>query len=152
MQLTQLLTEGGDAMVNDAFLAVQRSHLKSYEQHGADQTRQRLRDLFILTTRAVADRKLGPMVAHAEAIAAARYAAGFDLWEVQTAFNVLEEAIWMRIIKELPPAEYAEALGLVSTVLGAGKDALARAYVSLASKSKAPTLDLQSLFSGAAGD
>jgi hypothetical protein len=37
-------------------------------------------------------------------------------------------------------------------VLGAGKDALARAYVSLASKSKAPTLDLQSLFSGAAGE
>ncbi|MHB8839204.1 MAG: hypothetical protein ACYC7F_09665 [Gemmatimonadaceae bacterium] len=52
---------------------------------------------------------------------------------------------------ELPPAQYAEALGLMSTVLGAGKDALARTYVSRASKSRAPTLNLQSLFTGAVG-
>lgn len=112
---------------------------------------QRLRDLYILTMRAVGDRKLGPIVAHAETIAQERYAQGFDLWEGQTAFNVLEEAIWNRIIKELPPTSYAEALGLVSTVLGAGKDSLARASVSLASKTKAPTLNLRSMFSGAAG-
>lgn len=146
MTLHELLHQHGEAIVNDAMDAVERSHLKSYAQSGADATRQRLRDLYILTVRAIADRQLGAIIAHAEAIAQARFAAGFDLWEVQTAFNVLEEAIWLRIIKELPPADYAEALGLVSTVLGAGKDALARAYVSLASKSRAPTLNLQSLF------
>jgi hypothetical protein len=70
---------------------------------------------------------------------------------VQTAYNVLEEAIWLRILKDLQPAQYAEALGLVSTVLGAGKDALARTYVSLASKAKAPSLNLQSLFAGSGG-
>ena len=79
-----------------------------------------------------------------------RYTAGFDLWEVQTAFNVLEEAIWVRVFKSVPPDALAEALGLVSTVLGAGKDTLARKYVSLASKTKAPSLNLQSLFSGGA--
>jgi hypothetical protein len=60
--------------------------------------------------------------------------------------NVLEETLWRRILKKLPPDEFARALGLVSTVFGAGKDALARRYVSLASKAKAPSLDLQKLF------
>jgi hypothetical protein len=91
------------------------------------------------------------MVAHTDSIARERFASGFDLWEVQTAFNVLEEAIWVHILKELPPTEYAEALGLVSTVLGTGKDTLARRYVSLASKTKASTLNLQSLFTGMEG-
>ncbi len=151
MELLQLLHDRGESIVDDAFRAVERSHLKSYEQTGMERARQRLRDLFVLTARAVADKQLGPIVAHAETIAGERFASGFDLWEVQTAFNVLEEAIWLRIIKELSPAQYAEALGLVSTVLGAGKDALARAYVSLASKTRAPALDLHSLFSGAVG-
>ena len=44
--------------------------------------------------------------------------------------------------------ELARALGLVSTVLGAAKDSLARAYVSLASQTKAPSLDLSALFKG----
>ncbi len=51
-------------------------------------------------------------------------------------------------MRNTPPDELAEALGLVGTVLGAAKDALARAYVSLAGKSKAPSLDLSALFEG----
>jgi hypothetical protein len=40
----------------------------------------------------------------------------------------------------------AEAAGLLTTVLGAGKDALARTYVSLASEQHVPSLDLGALF------
>jgi hypothetical protein len=92
------------------------------------------------------------MIDHSGTVARERFSAGYDLWEVQTAFNVLEEIIWQRILRELPPAEYAEALGLVSTVLGTGKDTLARVYVTLASKSRTPTLDLRSLFTGTEGN
>jgi hypothetical protein len=99
----------------------------------------------------VKEKNLGPMIAHVETVARDRFEAGFGFWEVQTAFNVLEEAIWTRILKELPPADYAEALGLISTVLGTGKDTLARRYVSLASKTKAPSLNLHSLFTGTEG-
>ena len=70
---------------------------------------------------------------------------------ISRAHIMSKEAIWPSIMKELPPDEQAEALGLESTVLGAGKDALARKYVSRASKSKASSLDLRSLFSGIAG-
>ena len=151
MNLNELLHERTGAIIENASEAMARAHLRNYEKSGTEHTHQRLKALLVLTTRAVKERNLGPMVAHADSIARERFASGFDLWEVQTAFNVLEEAIWTHILKELPPTEYAEALGLISTVLGTGKDTLARRYVSLASKTKASSLNLQSLFTGMEG-
>src|SRR3990172_6490923 len=151
MSLFQMLQDHSSEILAEATESMHRSHVKHYESVGPEHTHQRLKALYVLTVRAVKERNLGPMIAHAETVARERFASGFDLWEVQTAFNVLEEAIWGRILKELAPAGYAEALGLISTVLGAGKDTLARQYVSLASKSKAPSLNLQSLFTGTDG-
>jgi hypothetical protein len=151
MTLNELLHERSALIIDTAAEAMSRAHLKSYEKSGIEHTHQRLKALLVLTTRGVKERNLGPMVAHADSIARERFASGFDLWEVQTAFNVLEETIWIHILKELPPTEYAEALGLVSTVLGTGKDTLARRYVSLASKTRASSLNLQSLFTGMEG-
>ena len=76
---------------------------------------------------------------------------GVDLSEVQRAYNVLEEVIWWRILKHLPAEQQGEALGLVGTVLGSGKDTLARKYVSLATQTHTPSLDLKALFSGTDG-
>jgi hypothetical protein len=148
MDLYTFLEDRSTGILHDALEALRRAHLQHYEKSGPDQTHQRLRALFVLTARAVKERNLGPMTAHAETIARERFASGFDLAEVQTAFNVLEEIIWQRLLRDAPPADLAEALGLVSTVIGTGKDTLARVYVSLASKSKAPSLDLHSLFTG----
>ena len=41
-----------------------------------------------------------------------------------------------------------EAIGLLTTVLGFGKDAVARKYLSLACKRHVPSLDLSALFAG----
>jgi len=151
MDLMKLLQDSTEETLGAAEGAMERTHLKGYEMAGREQTHQRLKALYVLTVRGVKERNVGPMIAHAATIARERFASGFDLSEVQTAFNVLEEAIWRRILKGLPPVDYGEALGLVSTVLGAGKDALARMYVSLASKTKAPSLRLQHLFAGTEG-
>lgn len=151
MDLYKFLEDRSADILTDAQNALSIARLKSYDKSSPEQRNQRLRALFVLTARAVKERNLGPLVAHAEHVGRERFNAGFDLWEVQSAFNVLEEAIWGRLLKETPPAELAEALGLVSTALGAGKDSLARVYVSLASKTKAPSLNLHSLFTGAGG-
>lgn len=151
MTIIQLLKDRTDDILSHAFQATSRAHLKSYETAGAEETRQRLQALYQLVVQRVSERNLTPMRLYAKTIAGERFGSGFDLWEVQTAFNVLEEHIWLYILKELPPTERADALGLVSTVLGVGKDTLARTYVSLASKNKAPSLDVQHLFSGTEG-
>ena len=56
--------------------------------------------------------------------------------------------MWRRVVAATPPDELAEAVGLLTTVLGFGKDALARKYVSLSSERHVPSLDLSALFGG----
>lgn len=149
--ITHFLQNHAGEILAEARQAMERAHLKNYEKIGREKTHQRLRELFDLVTRCIHERNLTPMCAQAKIIATERFEAGFDLSEVQTAFNVLEEAIWMRIMNEVPPPQLAEALGLVGTVLGAGKDTLARSYVSLATRSHAPSLNMPELFAGTEG-
>jgi hypothetical protein len=148
MTLPELLHARSHDILTSAFESMRTVHATHYEQAGDEHLHQRLKALLTLLVRGIKERNLGPMIAHAESVAEERFTAGFDLWEVQTAFNVLEESVWRIVLKELPAQEYAEALGLISTVIGAGKDALARKYVSLATKTKSPALDMSRLFSG----
>ncbi len=103
MDLSQFLHDRMGANIASAEETLRRAHLRNYEKEGAEHVHQRLKALYVLTVRAVKERNLGPMVAHADTIARDRFNAGYDLWEVQTAFNVLEEVIWSNIMKELPP-------------------------------------------------
>ena len=151
MTTAEFLTRERDAIVDAAEAALARTHARPYESAGASETRQRLEALFDHLLDALRSRELGPIVAYAEQVAQKRFNSGYDLSEVQTAFNALEEATWSRVFAELQPTQFAEALGLVSTILGAAKDALARNYVSLATNTHAPSLDLQALFAGTEG-
>jgi hypothetical protein len=151
MKLQQLLQAQENSIIDEAAVALERSRLKHYAAAGEGWNRERLTDLFGLTRDCVANRDLVPMIDHMETIAQQRFSAGFDIHEVQTAVNVLKESVWRHISQNLEANEQAEAFGLVGTVLGAGKDALARAYVSLASQSKAPSLNLSALFAGTDG-
>lgn len=147
--LARLLEKSRDEMVAAATEALMRAHLQHYETSGVELNRQHLSRLFDLTLECVKTMSLIPIIEYAHQVARERHRDGFDLQEVQTAFNVLEEIIWKRITAELPPQEYPEAFGMTSTVLGAGKQALAVEYVALASH-KRQSLDLTALFEGVA--
>lgn len=144
----EVLTQEGDAIVDAAANALERSGLRHYAEAGPDAARDRLEQLYSLVVASVSARDLVPMIEHSTRIAHERFDAGFDISEVQTAFNVLEEAIWVSVIEATAPRDLAEALGLVGTVLGAGRDALACTYVSLATHQHVPSLDLSALFRG----
>jgi hypothetical protein len=142
----EVLTHEADAIVESAATAL--SDIRHYAEAGPDVARDRVRQLLALVVESVSTRDLVPMIDHATRIAQERFDAGFDIREVQTAFNVLEEAIWVKVIDATPPRDLAEALGLVGTVLGAGRDALACTYVSLATHQHVPSLNLSALFRG----
>lgn len=146
MDLDQLLAEERTLIVQDAWRSV--AMLKHYERDGKEATRERVEALFDHVAEAVRMRDLCELLDYAEHIAKERFDANFELSEVQTAFFMLEEAIWRRVLARIPPAGLAEALGLVGTAIRRGKDAFARAYVSLANQSRAPSLDLSDLFKG----
>lgn len=149
MTINDLLAQREASILEQAFQAASR--VESYRAAGEQVTRDRLRRLYHLTADAVHMHNVTDLVAHASHVARERHDAGVGLSDVQTAFNVLEEAIWTHALRELPPAELAEALGLVATALGLGKDALGREYVSLASRTAAPSLELGALFKGTQG-
>ncbi|HSW53763.1 MAG TPA: hypothetical protein VLH59_01620 [Ignavibacteriaceae bacterium] len=148
MKLHEILVNNQTDIINEAFYSLERSHLKHYDTSRADENWQRLAKLFDLTLNGIKTRSLIEMVTYSEKIAKERYESGFNLHEVHTAYNVLEESIWKAIVKEVDSTELAESLGLIGTVLGTGKEALAIAYVSLASKQKVKSLNLTQLFKG----
>ena len=148
VDVIEVLSTEGDAILDRAALALERSHLRHYAEAGPEASRERLGQLLALVVESISHRDLVPMIDHATHVANDRFAAGFDIREVQTAFNVLEEAIWDRVVDAIPPRDLAQAIGMVGTVLGTGKDTLARTYVSLASHQHVPSLDLSALFRG----
>ena len=148
MDVAVLLENARPQVLDEAYAALESSHIAHYEAAGEPLTRQRLGDLHDLVVSSIRDRDLSPVVTYAETVAAERFHSGFDISEVQTAFNCLEESMWRRLVADEPQAELAEAIGLLSTVLGAGKDALARTYVSLAGHRHVTSLDLSALFHG----
>jgi len=148
MDVVGMLRDAETEIIDAAAAALARSHQSHYDKAGAEEDRERLDALFDVVVRAIADRQLGAIVAYAGTIAAERFTAGFDIAEVQTAFNVLEEAMWRTVVAGTPKEDLAESIGLLSTVLGAGKDALAIAYVRLATREHVGSLDLTALFEG----
>lgn len=148
IETAELLSGHRAAILDSAEAGLRRVHAGHYEQAGEPEVRARLEALFDRLLTALTRRDLGPVVVYAQKVAEQRFESGYDLAEVQSAFNALEEATWSRLLALVEPSGLAESLGLVSTIFGAAKDALARRYVSLAAHAHAPSLDLRALFSG----
>lgn len=151
MNLITLMENERETIVDVATESLSRSRLVHYEEDGIDEGRLRLERVFDISLNSIKERTLIPVIEHAHRIAEERFQAGYDLSEVQTAINVLEEALWRRVVAMTPPEELAESVGLMSTVLGTMKDELARKYVELASHQKAPSLNLSAMFKGTYG-
>lgn len=146
MDIHDLLAGERTLIVEEAWRSCVR--LTHYRRDGDEVTRQRLEMLIDHVARAIRMRDLGELLDYSERIAKQRFDAGFDLSEVQTAFFMLEDAIGRRALVRIPPADLAEALGLVGTAIRRGMDAFARGYISLANRARAPSLDLSDLFKG----
>jgi hypothetical protein len=146
MDIHDLLEEDRTLIVEDAWRSVLL--LTHYQRDGKEATRQRLETLYDHVARAIRVRDLGELLDYAERIAKRRLEASFELSEVQSVFFMLEEAIGRRALARLDHADLAEALGLVGTAIRRGKDAFTRAFISLANRARAPSLDLSDLFKG----
>lgn len=122
-----------------------------YASAGADETRRRLDALYDRVAASVERRDLGDLLPFTTALARERFESGYDLSEVQAAFDTLEEALWRAIFAEVPHRELADTLAPVATAFGAARDALGREWVALATRAHAPSLDLRALFAGSSG-
>lgn len=144
----QSLAGAADAVVDDACRSLQPELHPHYSSAGEGFVRERMAGLFDLVVQALADREAVHLVRHAEEMARERFHAGFGIEEMQAFYGALEQAMWRHLAATETPEDLAEHVVALSSVLGAGKDALARVYVQLAAQRHAPQLDVDAMFGG----
>jgi hypothetical protein len=89
------------AIIDAAETALNQTHSHHYDDAGTFVARQRLEALLDSLLESLAKQDLGPILAHAHQIAQERFSSGYDLSEVQAAFNALEAATWARVFATL---------------------------------------------------
>jgi methylmalonyl-CoA decarboxylase len=126
-----VLASAEDRVIDEAVAALAQGDQK-YQPSRPDVHRRDVRQLFRLVLRSVRAGRAEPIIRPCEQIAAHGYAAGIDLTEGQTAFNVLAEVLWRRLADALAGEQLIQALALLNAIVGAGKDAMARTYLAQA--------------------
>ena len=151
METSAVLASAGDRVVGQAVAALERCHQTHYQLSSPEESRRYMRNLFELVVQCMREGDAGPIIASCQEIAADRFEAGFDIVEIVGTLNVLEEVLWRHVADSLAGDQRIETLGLVHTILGAGRDALARTYVDRASRGRGP-LDEQPAASRGGGE
>jgi methylmalonyl-CoA decarboxylase len=120
-----------DRVIDEAVAALaQRDQARQSSR--PDERRRDVRQLFRLVLRCVRAGRAEPVIRPSEQIAAHCYAAGIELAGAQGAFNVLAEVLWRHLADGMAGEQLIQALGLLTAIVGAGKDAMARMYLALA--------------------
>ena len=135
MDTSAVLASLEDRVIDEAVAALAQTD-QARRSSRPDERRRDVRQLFRLVLRCVRAGRAKPIIRPSEQIAAHCYAAGIDFTEVQGAFNVLAEVLWRQLADALAGEQLVQALGLLTAITGAGKDAMARTYVALATRGR----------------
>ena len=146
MDLNTILETKFNEIIDSSLLSLNRARLESYHQSPEEENRERFEKLVKLIQQGVKEKSLQPIRDYSTAIAKERFIDGYDLQEVFTAYNVIEEEIWKQVTAGVDTTQIGRSLGLISTVIGAGKESLSVTYVSLATKTKMKTFNLSEIF------
>lgn len=152
MEAVKFLDERLDGIVARASDTIRRSHMEHYDNNPPNEVANRMKKMCEVLIDGLREKSSMPMARYAGRLARERFRSGFQLQEIQTAFNAIEEAVWHQILRGLRPTQFAETAGMVGAILGIGKDIVARAYVSFATDPTRPTVDVAVLFGGTEGE
>ncbi|WP_242342678.1 RsbRD N-terminal domain-containing protein [Anaeromyxobacter terrae] len=146
MNVEDLLITYEPAIVEEAAHATEE--IARYGRDGTLATRRRIEELYHRLTDAIRARDVSELLAYVRQIARERSEAGFELSDVQAAFDALEDAIWHGAVAELPAYDLPFGHGLVCTALAHGKETLRHAFDPAAPHVPAPFPDLTPLYRG----
>ena len=135
MDASAVLASVEDRVIDEAVAALARGD-QADRPPGPDGRRREVRQLFGLVLRCMRAGRAEPVIRPCEQIAAHCYAAGTDLAEVQGPFTVLAEVLWRQLAEAVAGEQLVQTLGLLTAIAGAGKDAMARTYVALATRDR----------------
>ncbi len=132
-EVSAVLADARDRLIGEALAALSERNQAGCLAASPAERHQDIEHLFDLIQRCVHEGHCEPITGPSRQMAADWFAAGLEIAEVQAAFTVLEEVLWRNLADAVSGDQRLGTLRLVNVILGAGRDALARTYVSLAS-------------------
>jgi len=129
MTLISILQENYYDLIEEADDHLHRVHLRHYCNSPGQKNSLRIKVFLDLLMGSISSKNLAALLDYTEKTAVERFETGFDLCEIQRAINGLEKAIWKKVVAHMKPEKHAQALEVVSTILGEAKDTLACRYV-----------------------
>ena len=130
MTFTELLKTNPDKILFDATEFLVRSNLEHYNRLNPERVRARLARLYFITRECVELNSNDPIKKYIEDVAKERFESGYELYEVQTAINILEECLWKNIVDRVNINEQVSGLFRSHEILCAAKGTLAKSYVT----------------------
>jgi methylmalonyl-CoA decarboxylase len=130
-EISAILAQAADRVVNDAIAALDERDQTQRRVPSPAERRHDVERLYDLVGQCLREGRPDPIVTPSQQIAADRFVAGIDLLDVQAAFVAMEDVLWRHLSAELTSARQLQAVRLLNTILGTGRDALARTYVAL---------------------
>ncbi len=137
-ELSAVLADARDRVIGEAPAALSERNQAGGLAASPAERHQDMEHLFDLIQRCVHEGHCEPIIGPSQQMAADRFAAGIEIAEIQAMFTVLEDVLWRNLADAVSGDQRLGTLRLVSAILGAGRDALARTYVSLASHPGGP--------------
>jgi hypothetical protein len=127
-KLENLLRESEQTIVEKAAVNLGNYRLKNYEMAKLSEMEWWLGALFSALCDSIEQKCLEPFLKYSEKLGRLRAEKGFDLKEVQIAYNLLEEHIWEVVLEKGDPKTRVEDLVRISEIVAAGKDKLTKWY------------------------
>lgn len=131
MTLLELLYNKPDLILLDSTDGLVRAHLQHYDKLSPEKIRLRLLKLFQALEKAVEVNSCEEMIKFMEKVSDERYESGYELHEVQTAVNILEETLWKKIAEFVDRDKQVSAMKQVTCILSKAKEELASEYALL---------------------
>jgi hypothetical protein len=131
MTLLELCYNKPDLILLDSTNCLVRAQLQHYKHLTPEKLRFRLLRLFQALVKSIEVNSCDEMDNFMEKVSDERYESGYELHEVQTAINIMEECLWKKISEFVFADQQIAAMKQVTCILSRAKDALANEYALL---------------------
>jgi hypothetical protein len=131
MNLLELLHNKPDVILLDSTENLVRAHLEHYEKHSPEKLRYRLSKLYHAMVKSIEANECDEIVTFMKTVSDERYESGYEIYEVLTAINLLEETMWKEVSKYVDKNMQIAALKQVTCILSKAKESLADEYAIL---------------------
>ena len=133
MTLLELCYYKRDVILEDSVKKLEKAQLEHYKLLTTEQIKRKMLNLFHMLVKSIEVNSSEEMMEYMDKVSDKRHEAGYELQEVQSAINMLEEIMWEKVSKFVDDDLQISAIKQVTRLLSKAKIELADEYSLLKS-------------------